>query len=679
MLNKIDYKIDFSNGNSLANAQKFTEGSFLVTGKNGQGKSLLLEMFAFCLFGSTALRGVATDYKKITADCQTTIRGVAYEITRTKSSATVYKAGVSIVTGTKPVNAWMVRTLGFNYSVFRIGHWCAQGDIQALASMKPTERKDMINSVTGLTQMEIMVESVVHRGRVAKAEIEVLEGSLRVLNAPAKPPKALTPAKKELTRLKDLQDEVSELSRAQRPEAPTEPVKPVEVVTAVKGSHRVYEEVDVAEVEVPEQFVGNSLEGLKAIRVDMAEHLVVKDTLQRVIDSLSGFAVKTFEETDLHRVSEEELSTLWDEWDLRRELERLKASKVVDCPECEHSFHLEHSEIAELEARNLPTEEPALNLHSWGQENLFLAKHEKYLTAVAEFELQDFPSQEDHDTLVEYLKAVASHTEELKRQVEAKQSVKDYNDKQERLYKLALDKDQQNHHAQSTGYKSRMERYSLKLADYELLKAEHDKKQAKLDAIALEYQGQSNLGRAIRVEAQEYQEVVSQWAAYDQLNDQYLKAVASNDAQKLKIAEKEQQHAEYNKAKKALAEVKLRVQSYVVPSLNKVASYLVAEMTGGRHQKIELTPEFELMVDGDPLRTLSGSGKDIANIALRIALGRILTHSVLPVMMLDEVDSAMDDERANYTWACIQKITPQIGQVIQASHKELVADNRVEV
>jgi hypothetical protein len=30
-------------------------------------------------------------------------------------------------------------------------------------------------------------------------------------------------------------------------------------------------------------------------------------------------------------------------------------------------------------------------------------------------------------------------------------------------------------------------------------------------------------------------------------------------------------------------------------------------------------------------------------------------------------------------WGCIQKITPQVGQVLQASHKELEAESRVEI
>jgi len=151
------------------------------------------------------------------------------------------------------------------------------------------------------------------------------------------------------------------------------------------------------------------------------------------------------------------------------------------------------------------------------------------------------------------------------------------------------------------------------------------------------------------------------------------------NAQLSGISEKETELSELANAQAALKSVKSQVQNHLIPSLNVVASKLMFDMTGGEFQEVEIGQDFEVNVDGQSLRTLSGSGKDLANLTLRIALGRILTHKTLPVVMLDEIDSAMDDTRAGYTWDCINRITPQIGQVIQASHKELDASRRIEV
>jgi DNA repair exonuclease SbcCD ATPase subunit len=139
------------------------------------------------------------------------------------------------------------------------------------------------------------------------------------------------------------------------------------------------------------------------------------------------------------------------------------------------------------------------------------------------------------------------------------------------------------------------------------------------------------------------------------------------------------QREQYELAGKALKEVKSRVKGYLVPSLSKVASHLLNQMTGGERSVVEISEDFEIVVDGQSLRTLSGSGKDITNLAIRIALGQVLTHKVFPLMMFDEIDAAMDDTRAQYTWDCIQKITPLIGQVLLVSHKDLNSTHRISV
>jgi DNA repair exonuclease SbcCD ATPase subunit len=58
MLNKLSYSVTFpTTGRTLG----------LITGANEQGKSLIIEVVRWCLFGSTALRGKAEDYKTLTA------------------------------------------------------------------------------------------------------------------------------------------------------------------------------------------------------------------------------------------------------------------------------------------------------------------------------------------------------------------------------------------------------------------------------------------------------------------------------------------------------------------------------------------------------------------------------------------------------------------------------------
>jgi DNA repair exonuclease SbcCD ATPase subunit len=174
-------------------------------------------------------------------------------------------------------------------------------------------------------------------------------------------------------------------------------------------------------------------------------------------------------------------------------------------------------------------------------------------------------------------------------------------------------------------------------------------------------------------------QILIEWAKYETEENHYESLCVKYQTAKDELTLLTHKNAQLELAKKAVKEVKSRVQSHLIPSLNNVASSLMSEMTGGEYTSVVVGDSFEVEVDGQPLRTLSGSAKDLANLTLRIALGRIITHRVMGFMLLDEIDSAMDDTRASYTWDCIERITPQIGQVIQASHKDLTSDNTINV
>jgi len=88
---------------------------------------------------------------------------------------------------------------------------------------------------------------------------------------------------------------------------------------------------------------------------------------------------------------------------------------------------------------------------------------------------------------------------------------------------------------------------------------------------------------------------------------------------------------------------------------------LIAQMTANQRTNVAIDEDFDILVDGQPLNTLSGSGKAVANLAIRIGLGQVLTNKVFSVLMGDEVDASMDDDRAGYTAECLERLTKSIG------------------
>jgi DNA repair protein SbcC/Rad50 len=166
-------------------------------------------------------------------------------------------------------------------------------------------------------------------------------------------------------------------------------------------------------------------------------------------------------------------------------------------------------------------------------------------------------------------------------------------------------------------------------------------------------------------------------------HERQLAVHAQRQAEFVKLASEvsaiEAKAGEYFTARERITTLKVTLKSHLLPSLNKVASALLAQMTGGERYRIEVDDDFEILVDGQALNTLSGSGKAVANLAIRIALGQILTNRVFSLFMADEVDAAMDEDRAEYTAQSLRRLTTMVTQVILVTHKRPETDRTIEL
>ncbi len=168
-------------------------------------------------------------------------------------------------------------------------------------------------------------------------------------------------------------------------------------------------------------------------------------------------------------------------------------------------------------------------------------------------------------------------------------------------------------------------------------------------------------------------------AHYDTEKAKYESGKAQQDKLQEEITTLNTQIVELNSVKKALVDLKPRVKGYLMPSLNTVASNLLSQMTNGQRNSVYITEEFDILVDGQAVETLSGSGKAVVNLAIRIALGTVLTNKVFSVFLADEVDASLRNERSTHTAQCLRNLTKIIKQVIIISHKDLEVDHLIKV
>lgn len=719
MLKHIEYALEFSNGQKRSLTTDLQPGSTMITGRNGRGKSLLLEMFSFALFGVKALRGIATDYKKIDVTVRVNIRGRDYEIKRTKTKAQIGYPGDAepLATTTSPVNQFIEQLLGYNYDVFRISNWCAQGDIQALASMKPTERKAMIDNVAGLTQLDGLIEIVNNDIKTFKASVNAVEQAISKPIAPLAPETNEETINAKLERARELQAKGHELGSAINEyrflKAPAEVAilvlrhKP----TTPPANHPYPAEPTLDVVEPftlqapvkPSVMGDNSYEDMVTRCRNIWDDLTSKqNTVARLeqawrkLPDVPDHLIQVVLNTD--RQHWEQQAELWNQ---KQAYEALLAQGDVTCPNCKVRHPVASDALANFDVTLFPEQKP-----------LAVADYDRYkqkLNAQAELEaaakllVDTFGDKQAQQQAFDRLDQIKAEL------VSWKKAVDEYTNAQA-LHKVKLDNLEKVNAQKLENWKTQckmidqrnaeqlraFEQHCLDIEkDNARELAKHEQEKAAFAVAQAEYEANVKVRDQLQAELAElvalpeYQEAsgtiaqcaveLTNWNTYRALHQQYLKHLESYDQAMARVANEKAQLEDLAKAKVALVELKARVKTYIIPSLNKVASFLLSEMTGGEHSSITIDDDFEVYVDNQPLRTMSGSGKDIANLSIRIALGRILTHKVLGMVMLDEIDQGMDDSRAAFTWECIEKITPQIGQVLQVSHKELRAENRLVI
>ena len=139
----------------------FEKGLTGIIGPNESGKSLIVEMIRFALFGSMALRGKADDYKKLHVELWFAVKGSSYHVLRKGTKVELYRDLAPLASGTKPVNAAIIDTLGYDLTVFDVANACNQGGIEALSAMRPAERKAMVDKTIGL---DVLDEVIKHCG-----------------------------------------------------------------------------------------------------------------------------------------------------------------------------------------------------------------------------------------------------------------------------------------------------------------------------------------------------------------------------------------------------------------------------------------------------------------------------------------------------------------------------------
>lgn len=678
MLIRLKFKVQFaSTGKLFEGTHEFQTGMTAITGRNEAGKSLRLEMIRYALFGAKALRSDSKSYKRLEVKLIFALGGKQYEVHRINSKHRLMDAETTeeIATGVKPVNDAIIKLFGYDLEVFDVANAVNQDEIASLSRKTPSERKRMVDRTIGLDAVDRVLKQVNDEIVTVRKATDMVKTMITPLVEPICPAglenTSSVELNVELTRLRATAQErqfiIGQIEGA-KCEAP-EPINP-------DADTYIPQTVDEL-VAQQEAILGTRATIDKLIRdkktFDLAT-MAIKGApdaaiLTKYIENDYDQKWKDFEAYEKKRVvkpklGRDQLKIL--ETGLEIERENARATKF-DCYNCGHENIMVdgHHHDKELPEGYLQLKETV----GFALSNSLLIEIERGIAAYEAFEALPVIDQPDIEKIPNWLayhsaiqnlavlkhegyddtlaaQTIATAESFFQQQVEQNKWMISERQKQDKAYQ---------------DYLNLSERYKK----YIDLQKQHKNFLATTEYVAdrLTVVQDNHILRS-RFEL-EYASYLGQQAAQ--------KDALAN----LEALEKEKETLE--KVKKSLTELKPKVKVHLLPSLNKVASSLLAQMTNSERNSIEIDEEFDIKVDGQAMVELSGSAKAVANLAVRIGLGMVLTNRVFSVLLADEIDAAMDDVRAAYTAACIRNLYPTIGQIVLISHKQPEADNYIEL
>ncbi len=681
----------------------FTSGFNLLHAPNGRGKSTILELIAYSLFGTEALRASAgQEYPSLGTDLTLTVNNKAYQIVRSKKRTELLENGLVVAVGTTAVNAFILRLFGYNGKVYNVANYVRQDHVKALTHvLRADDRRKVLENTIGLGIIDNVVKELGDSLRGLTAEAKALESVLATpLEVPVPPQGYVASRDERLNELAKAYNQHNYLKGQLNSLRLVEPVAPAvadvsdEALTALnaeadalieKQQHFNNYEQQVKHLKamaaakpklgVYQGLIENYSLGQLQELVDKAYyHRRVLLDYQKVVDALMALP--------LPKLTQEEIQEGSNQIDLQHQWVQYKEildSEHVDCPKCGEHFLVNHKDLADY-AFTPDSPKPECKWSErelWQQSQIWadvvpqrekLAQERDSLWELADiarsFFAHKFPPQIEKPQELDYnllLQLRESYTDWIvgdyprKLQKLEQHPPTDYSD----TFKKVKDEISQAHTARGSW------------ARFRILQNSYTENLANATRITRELV-------ALEADTVNYADYV----AFDKVCNNYEVACrifeqrqAERNLWQEKLTGLAAAIDDYTLAVKGLKAAKNDIKNHLLPSLNTAASHLASLMSEGVISSVLMLDDFSIKaMKADryrPVETFSGSEASIINLALRIALGQVLTHSVFSVLIGDEIDASMDSARTAAVWTSLARLVEanKIKQVILVSHE----------
>jgi recombinational DNA repair ATPase RecF len=668
----------------------FEKGFNLLTAPNGRGKSTVLEMVSYCLFGTAALRGNLEEFP--TLDCQLLfkVKDRPLRVVRSKKETMLYEGNAPTASSTTAVNAAILRLLGYGMKVYNVANHIKQGQVNALTDrLRPEDRRQVLENTVGLTVIDKVISELNKVSLEAQADLKA-NTLLHVQPVAPQIPVGFLSLADRVEVLGSLQGLVLGYRNAKAKIVTlVEPVKPNGVVLMAADLDKLREDVkwwlakkaEVGQKVAQQKRLTQERDSFK-LTAPVRPNTLPREALLAMADIDRQISLLDRERglLDKPRLTREEIDN--DRWcsQVYKLVKRFNevSAHLVTCPVCEHEFvpnaEGELASISKALALLVKPEDLTSVLANDIVEN---GKYSEASLIVEEMRLPNLARIAEIET--ELLRLYKVFADDYKLQLERldkfERDVTAYENQSKRI----TDLNQQFEDLGSTEFDfTYCGQLEATLKHQESLVAAHAAYEANLvhfkeslaknaisEAHVAKLEGcEENLREAeVKIKASEHYDY--QLKAYELESAKYAKRAELIEDLELTIAD-------HKLAINGLKETKKRIKSFLLPSLNKAASSLVSVMTNGVIRSIQMLDDFSVKADGKRVDLFSGSEQAVINIALRIALGQVLTHKVFSVVIGDELDASMDVNRTGLLWQSLNNLikSNSIEQLILVSHEE---------
>lgn len=614
----------FAHKNTVVN---FKPGINWLVGENEAGKTELLEMIEYALFGQ-GLKTDKADYKGLDVSLYFKVLDKIYFVQRAKQTKLVevelkndsFVKKSDIAVGITAVNNAIIDRLGYDASVYESLNFSKQLNSTALTDAKKTERINLINKVNGVHEATAFEKYLDTQKKDIRSQLKVYQGN-------------------NLVELVDFTIE-EELEPFCNPE---------HVLDLTHTINKTYEAVKEYEdlryqlayipktinvsKTLPEEVKDWSLEAVKDY-IDAYKDYLYKDkenrkTNDKLIEQLSQITIPSNLKSEEELLEYERIIQNNKAYELQQKL--IKDHEVT-CPSCSNVFMPDHIQ-----------EE---TLYEYIEPNMLQGEYNSSKTYIT----QDLPKMLRFNADLEALKSVVADLEQIELQ------------SYPQFGTIPLE-------ALETAYKD-IYAYTLQTANKEKALKELFEKNPTYKTVEdiekiLLYLPSLQL-RLTQDTALKERGIT--YAARKQVYEASLKA-HKNISKQVKVLEDKLVIIEalIDESKR----LKLEIQNNCIPVLNTIASKMVNKLTGGKRYGLTLNDTFELQLDGKPIQAYSGSTIVIANVAFRIALIEMFFKKTFPVFIGDEIDAFADVIRAQHIHDSLLKLDKEGYQLILVSHNLL--------